>query len=67
MSKISKSPLFPKVKAQILKIIETPTIGKPMRYDRRGTREVYIKPYRLAYGYENNTVIFLTLYHKDEQ
>lgn len=58
-----------KVKAQIRKIIATPEVGKPMRYARKGTREVYIKSFRLSYAYvqEENKIIFLDLYHKDEQ
>ena len=58
-----------KVKTQIRKIAANPNIGKPMRYSRKGTREVYMKPFRLSYAYipEENKVIFLDLYHKDEQ
>jgi len=58
-----------KVKKQIMKIIQNPDVGKPMRYARKGTREVYIKPFRLSYAYisEEDKIIFLDLYHKDEQ
>jgi hypothetical protein len=40
-----------------------------MRYTRKGTREVYIAPFRLAYEYLKieDRIIFLKLYHKDEQ
>lgn len=53
------------VKKKIEKIIENPAIGKPMRYARKNTREVYISPYRLAYL--DNKIIFLDIYHKDDQ
>ncbi|HEV8289575.1 MAG TPA: type II toxin-antitoxin system RelE/ParE family toxin [Candidatus Norongarragalinales archaeon] len=58
-----------KVKTQIRKIIADPEVGKPMRYARKGTREVYVKPFRLSYAYVpgENKVIFLDLYHKDAQ
>lgn len=58
-----------KLKKQIAKIIESPEIGKPMRFSRKGTREVYISPYRLSYKFieGENKIIFLDLYHKDEQ
>ena len=58
-----------KVKTQVRKIISNPEIGKPMRYSRKGTREVYAGPFRLSYAYipEENKIIFLDLYHKDEQ
>ena len=67
MCKFSKSPLIKKIKIQILKIIEDPLVGKPMRYERKGTRELYLKPYRLAYCFDGKDLIFLTIYHKDEQ
>lgn len=58
-----------KIKTQIRKILENPEVGKPMRYARKGTREVYAGSFRLSYAYipEENKVIFLDLYHKDEQ
>ena len=58
-----------KVKKQISKIINSPEVGKPMMYDRKGTREIYVPPFRLSYAYikEENKIIFLDLYHKDEQ
>ena len=58
-----------KIKKQIAKIIENPEIGKPMMYSRKGTRELYIPPFRLSYMYlkEEDKIILLDLYHKDEQ
>lgn len=69
IGKIRDHLLIKKVKTQIKKIVEDPEIGKPMRYDRKGTREVYIKPFRLSYAYlkGEDKIIFLDLYHKDEQ
>jgi mRNA-degrading endonuclease RelE of RelBE toxin-antitoxin system len=54
---------------QILKIIERPTVGKPMRHERANTRELYIGSYRLSYAWieERDEVVLLDLYHKDEQ
>lgn len=53
----------------IAKIINNPEIGKPMRFDRKGTREVYVSPFRLSYSYDKNSEILflLEIYHKDEQ
>jgi len=69
ISKIKDASVKEKVKKQIRKIISQPTIGKPMKYARKGTRELYIGSYRLAYTYkkDKNTLVFLELYHKDEQ
>lgn len=69
ISKIKHQTLKEQIKKQIEKIIEHPEIGKPMMYGRKGTRELYIKPYRLAYTYlqEEEKIVFIDLYHKDEQ
>jgi mRNA-degrading endonuclease RelE of RelBE toxin-antitoxin system len=69
MSKVRDEGFKLKIKKQISKIIDFPEAGKPMRYKRKGTREVYVSPFRLAYAYipEEDKLIFLDLYHKDEQ
>lgn len=68
ISKLDQSMKI-KVKKQIKKIIENPLVGKPMRNVRKGTREVYVKHYRLSYYFNKNEnlIIFLDFYHKDKQ
>ncbi len=67
--KIKDSNFSKKIKSQIKKIINNPTIGKPMKYKRKGTRELYLSPYRISYAYikDKNKIILLSIYHKDEQ
>jgi mRNA-degrading endonuclease RelE of RelBE toxin-antitoxin system len=67
--KIKDNSAKEQLKKHIAKIIEHPEIGKPMRYARKGTRELYVGSYRLAYTYfkEEKRIILLDLYHKDEQ
>ena len=71
VSKIKDQETLKSVKNKIKKIIDDPTIGKPMRNVRKGTREVYIGggTFRLSYAYheENKVLQFLDVYHKDEQ
>ena len=64
-----KNPLKEQAKKKIRKIIDRPTIGKPMKYTRKGTREVYIGSFRMSYIYlkNENTIYFLDLYHKNHQ
>ncbi|MFC1648350.1 type II toxin-antitoxin system RelE/ParE family toxin [Nanoarchaeota archaeon] len=66
---IKDSSLKLHIKKQIAKIIKNPEIGKPMKYGRKGTRELYIGPFRLSYGYfkHQNLIVFINLYHKNEQ
>ena len=72
LSKISKlkgNSIKVQIKKQIRKIMDNPEIGKPMRYGRKGTREIYAKPFRLSYVYlaHENKIILLDLYHKRKQ
>ena len=68
-SKLKDELLRLKVKKQIKKISENSEIGKPMRNVRKGTRELYIKPFRLSYIFypDKKIVYILDLYHKKKQ
>jgi len=68
-SKIKDSLLREKIKKQLRKVKENPEVEKPMGNVRRGTRELSIKPFRLAYSYlkDVDKIILLDLYHKDKQ
>lgn len=68
LKKMDKSILI-RVEKLVIKIINNPEIGKPRRYDRKGTRELYLPPFRLNYFYgkDRDILIFLDIYHKDEQ
>jgi len=65
--KIKNRSLKEKVIKQVSRIKGNPEIGKPMRYGRKGTRELYISPLRLSYKIEGDVVYILALYHKDFQ
>lgn len=55
--------------AKFSKLIQNPETDKPMGFSRKGTRELYITPFRLSYSYlkKENKIIILDLYHKDQQ
>ena len=67
--KIKDNALKERVKGQIQKLLENPEAGKPMKFERKGTRELYVAPFRLSYSYlkEEDKVVILDLYHKDKQ
>ena len=66
--KIKDRSLKERIIKQLNKIRENPEVGKPMRYTRKGTRELYIPPYRLSYMIKTKDLIYiLDLYHKNEQ
>ena len=68
-SGIKDNFLKQKILKQIEKIKNNPEAGKPMMYERKGTRELYIKPFRLSYSYNSSEehVYILDLYHKKKQ
>ena len=67
-NKLDKSILI-KVNKIIKRIVDNPEVGKPMKYERKGTRELYVSPFRFSYAYikENQILYFLDLYPKKGQ
>ena len=68
-SKIKDKSLKIKIQKQVKKISGFSEIGKLMRDTRKGTRELYVKPFRLSYMYFKNKdmVYILDLYYKKHQ
>lgn len=68
-SKLKDNSMKKKIIKQIKKISENPEIGKPIKYKRRGTRELYIQQFRLSYVYlqKEGAIYILDLYHKKKQ
>ena len=65
--KIKDNSIKEKIIKQIQKIKQNPEIGKPMRFARKGTRELHIPPFRLSYELNDKIVYILDIYHKDKQ
>jgi mRNA-degrading endonuclease RelE of RelBE toxin-antitoxin system len=68
-SKLKDQNTKDKLITQLKKIRKNPEVGKPMKHSRKGTRELYVNPYRLSYVYveEEDKIVLLDLYHKDKQ
>ena len=68
-SKVKDQATRSRILAQVEKLRGHPQAGKPMRYKRKGTWELYIRPFRLVYVYmrDQDKVILLDLYHKKKQ
>ena len=66
VKKIRKSPLKEKLEKQIKKITDNPNFGKPLRYDLKGERTIYVKPYRLIYKIDGDKLILLRFEHRDK-
>ena len=48
-----------KIIKHFIKIKENPEIGKPLRYDLKGTRSVRVHPFRIIYAVKNNSIYLL--------
>jgi len=62
--KFKDAALLEKLSKQIRKIAENPEIGKPLRYNMRGERCIYIKPFRLIYAIRGDELILLKFSHR---
>jgi len=51
---------------QIQKILQNPEIGKPLKYNLKGERTIYVRPYRIIYSFFENTLYFLRFEHRKE-
>ena len=69
INKIKDRSFQDHIKKLIEKVINNPETGKPMRYERQGTREVHTGSFRLSYIFlkTEDRLVFLNIYHKDEQ
>ena len=58
-------PCRVKVRRLHEKIIDNPTIGKPLRYELTGLRSVRVPPFRILYEHSGDFLIFHTFEHRD--
>ncbi len=75
INKVTRSPRFikdikgldgfslKKIEKQIMKILENPEVGKPLKY-KKGERSLYIKPFRLVYALRAEEIILLKFDHR---
>jgi addiction module RelE/StbE family toxin len=59
--KIKDNSIKERIIKQISKIKENPEIGKLMRFDRKGSRELYVSPWRLSYKVEGEIIYFVSI------
>ena len=54
------------LKKRVEKILEKPSLGKPLRYSYKNLRSERSKKFRIIYEIENRTVIFHTFEHGEK-
>ncbi len=60
------SRLFEEIEQQIEKIINDPTVGKPLRYTLKNRRRVHVGSFVLVYELHNDKVRFIDFDHHDK-
>ena len=66
VKRIKDKGLKERLQKQINKISENPNFGKPLRYDFKGEKTIYVKPYRLIFKIEGDKLILLRFEHRKE-
>jgi len=61
---VKDKSILKKLKTQIEKIRDEPETGKPLRHMLKGERTIYVKPYRLIYSVDDDTLILLRFMHR---
>ncbi len=64
--KIKDRAMQDKLEKQIKKIRFNPNFGKALRYDLRGERTIYVKPYRLIYSVIGDKLYLLRFEHRKD-
>jgi len=64
IKKLKDNPLKERIKKQIRKIVQNPSIGKPLKFSKKGERSIRIPPFRIIYAVQNTTLYFLNFDHR---
>ncbi|KYC52856.1 MAG: Plasmid stabilization system protein [Candidatus Methanofastidiosum methylothiophilum] len=66
VKKIRDKALKERLVKQVEKILTNPEVGKPLRYNLKGERSVYVSPYRLVYALIDDKIFLLRFRHRED-
>ncbi len=66
VKKIRDNALKKRLIKQVEKVLNNPNIGKPLRYNLKGERSVYVPPYRLVYTLIDDKIFLLRFRHRED-
>jgi mRNA-degrading endonuclease RelE of RelBE toxin-antitoxin system len=64
--KIKDAAVKERIKKQVAEIIEQPEIGKPLRFEKKGERSVWLPPFRIIYALQGDSIYFLDFDKRDK-
>lgn len=66
VKKIRDNALKERLIKQVEKILKNPEIGKPLRYNLKRERSVYVPPYRLVSAFLDDKIYLLRFRHRED-
>jgi len=66
VKKIRDKALKERLIKQVETILKNPETGKPLRYNLKGERSVYVPPYRLVYTLLDDKIYLLRFRHRED-
>lgn len=66
VKKIRDKALKERLIKQVEKILKNPETGKPLRYNLKGERSVYVPPYRLVYALLDDKIYLMRFRHRED-
>lgn len=66
VKKVRDKGLKQRLIKQVEKILKNPEIGKPLRYNLKGERSVYVPPFRLVYALVDDKIYLLRFRHRED-
>ena len=66
VKKIRDKALKERLIKQVEKILKNPETGKPLRYNLKGERSVYVPPYRLVYALLDHKIYLMRFRHRED-
>lgn len=66
VKKIRDNALKERLIKQVEKILKNPETGKPLRYNLKGERSVYVPPYRLVYALLDDKIYLMRFRHRED-
>lgn len=66
--KVTDAATRERITKQILRIMEDPTVGKPLRYELKNKRSLRVHPFRIIYEYtaDEGKIILHSFEHRKE-
>lgn len=63
--KLKDAAVKERINKQVAEIVQRPDIGKPLKFQKKGDRSVWLPPFRIIYAIDGDTLFFLDFDKRD--